>query len=192
MHQAGRAKCEISKEKKRKRKRMTTRRGKKKSSSSPNSDFVLLHMNPRGLRSKLASINHVVNNIVKPNCISLNEHGIVGNNKVNIENYKSFVKNRSASRMGGVALSVPDDDISSYVKIAEGEGTDEFVIIRNDKYTPALNIVTVCGSIESRSNKTDIEETWNRFCLELTRIETRNESILIAGDFNVKIGDDGF
>ena len=63
------------------------RRGRKNKVCKFTSDFVLLHSNIRGLKSKVQSLNHVVNNIINVDCISLNEHGVRGNNNVKIENY---------------------------------------------------------------------------------------------------------
>ena len=82
----------------------------------------------RGLRSKIQSLNSV-NNLLLPDIVTLNEHGITGKNKVNIENYKTFTKNRHGSHMGGVSISVPDEQLSSYVKVKEGVDKDECIII---------------------------------------------------------------
>ena len=96
-------------------------------------NFVLLHSNIRGLKSKVQSLNHVANNVVSADCISLNEHGIRGNNSVKIDNYHTFSKNRINKRMGGVSLSIPEEHKKSYMKIKEGNDEDEYIIIRNDK-----------------------------------------------------------
>ena len=93
----------------RKRKRKRTRRGKTNQVCKFMTNFVLLHSNIRGLKSKLQSLNHVANSIVIPDCISLNEHGLRGENKVKIENYYSFSKNRSNKRIGGVSLSISEE-----------------------------------------------------------------------------------
>ena len=42
--------------------------------------------------------------------------------------------------------------IHSYMKVKEGEGNDEFIIIRNEEFSPALNIITLYGQSESRPN----------------------------------------
>ena len=44
--------------------------------------------------------------------------------------------------MGGVSLSVPEDKLSSFMKIKEGEGTDEYIVIRNDKFTTPINFIS--------------------------------------------------
>ena len=149
-----------------------------------------MHSNVRGLKSKLQSLNHTVNNVLLPSCISLNEHGVRGNSQINIENYFTFSKNRSNKRMGGVSLSIPNENRQSFMKICEGEDTDEYLIIRNDEYKPPLNIVSMYGECESRYSNDDILERWQRFLRELREIEERGENLIIASDMNRKVGND--
>ena len=133
-------------------------------------EFTLLHFNPRGLRSKLTSVNCMLNKIMQQNrniIVSIDEHVIVGKNKINIHNFSSFSKNGTSTKMGGVALCVPNGDVSSYVKFGEGQGKDEYLKVRNNDFNPALNIITYYGEIESRANPVEYEERWNRFTLEL-------------------------
>ena len=66
------------------------------------SDFTILHSNIRGLKSKMASLKSHINNI-KPNIVTLNEHGMTGKSKINIDNYLTFSKNRKDKIMGGVS-----------------------------------------------------------------------------------------
>ena len=165
------------------------RRGRKNKCKSV-TNFVLLHSNIRGLRSKVQSLNHVVNNILSVDCISLNEHGIRGRNSVKIDNFHSFSKNRMNKRMGGVSLSIPNDKINSFMKVKEGDDSDEYMIIRNDEVRPALNIVTFYGESESRTSKEDLSERWGRLLLDLDKIELRNEHVVIASDINRKLGND--
>ena len=87
-----------------KRRRIVTRRGKRNNVCTNMTNFVLLHSNIRGLKSKIQSLNYVANNIVMPDCISLTKHGIHGNNKVKVENYQTFNTNHTNKRMGGVSL----------------------------------------------------------------------------------------
>ena len=104
-------------------------------------------------------------------CISLNEHGVRGNNKVPIENFYSFCKNRKNKRMGGVSLSIPKDKIDSYIKVKEGEDEDEYIIIRNDTVSPPLNIVTFYGENESRTSKEDLHNRWKRLLCDLKKLK---------------------
>ena len=120
----------------------------------------------------------------------MNEHGIRGRNSVKIDNFHSFSKNRMNKRMGGVSLSIPNDKITSFMKVKEGDDSDEYMIIRNDEVRPALNIVTFYGESESRTFKEDLSERWGRLLLDLDKIELRNEHVVIASDINRKLGND--
>ena len=151
-----------------------------------------MHSNCRGIKSKLQSINHIVNDLIVPDIVSLNEHWVSGRNKVNIYNYHSFTKKRENKRMGGVSLSVPKDNLHSYLKIKEGEGSDEYIIVRNRKYTPPLNIITLYGELESRSSKEETFNRWQRFLADLKKIEIRKENVIIASDINKKLGNDEY
>ena len=153
-------------------------------------NFTLVHSNIRGLKSKLESLNSVVNNLLRVDCISLNEHGIRGRNIVKIDNFHSFNKNRTNQRMGGVSLSVPTKELDSYMKIKQGEGDDEYLIIRNDKFKPALNIITFYGENEGRTPKEALFERWQRIRLDMKKIEMRNENIIFTSDIHRKLGND--
>ena len=51
------------------------------------------------------------------NTKTLNEHEIVGTNKIKIDNYLTFSKNRSTKIMGGVATSIRNDNSDRVVKV---------------------------------------------------------------------------
>ena len=93
-------------------------------------EYIILHSNIRGFRSKKDSL--VANaSLVNADLISLNEHGVYGNNKINIENYVTFSKNRTSKKLGGASLSIKEDEKENIVKIKEGIDDDEYVIVRN-------------------------------------------------------------
>ena len=68
------------------------------------SNLKILHKNIRGLKSKRESLNNVID-LVQPNMVLLNEHGVSNNNKVNVDGYFTFSKNRQNRNMGGVSIS---------------------------------------------------------------------------------------
>ena len=59
--------------------------------------------------------------VVKPNMILLNEHGVTNKNKVNIDGYITFTKNRNNRTMGGVSISTKKDEAQYVKKVKEGE-----------------------------------------------------------------------
>ena len=44
--------------------------------------------------------------------------------------------------MGGVSLSLPEDKLSSFIKIKKEEGTDEYIVVGNDKFTTSINAIS--------------------------------------------------
>ena len=71
-----------------------------------------------------------------------------------------------------------------------GEGEDEFIIVKNESFSPPINIVSVYGEQESRTSKTKVYEAWNRLSEELFKIVAKQESVLLIGDLNKHIGND--
>ena len=55
--------------------------------------------------------------VVNADMILLNEHGITKRNKVNIEGYITFSKNRMNKIMGGVSISTKKAEAQHVVKI---------------------------------------------------------------------------
>ena len=54
--------------------------------------WVIYHANIRGFKSKSVSLNSILDNL-KPNVITLNEHGLKNRQKLVIDNFNSYNKN---------------------------------------------------------------------------------------------------
>ena len=146
-------------------------------------EYIILHSNIRGFRSKKDSL--VANeSLVNADLISLNEHGVCGNNKINIENYVTFSKNRTSQKLGGASLSIKEDEKENIVKIKEGIDDDEYVIVRNSSFLPPINFISYYGEQENRVPKEKVEEKWYRFVSDLAKIKNRNEDVVITADMN--------
>ena len=153
------------------------------------SDFTLLHKNIRGLRSKRDSMKTVIDAVI-PDMILLNEHGITKKNKVNIDGYITFSKNRMDKIMGGVSISTKKAESQHVVKVKEGQNDDEFILVRNEKFKPAINVLTVYGEQENRTPKQIIVEKWGRLLEVIQGVLAKKESLVILGDMNKHIGSD--
>ena len=73
-------------------------------------------------------------------------------------------------------------------KIAENNNLEEYTIVRLEHVKPALNIMHIYGRIESRTRAESVLEGWTQILQELTRIEARQEAVLIVGDMNRAVG----
>ena len=64
--------------------------------------------------------------------ILLNKHGVTNNNKVNVDGYFTFTKNRKNRNMGGVSISTKKSEAEHVIKIKEGVNEDEFILVKNE------------------------------------------------------------
>ena len=87
--------------------------------------------------------------------------------------------------MDGVATVLRNDEKLSAIKVDEGLDKDEFILTRHGQFSPPINILNIYGEIESRSNKYEIEERWNRILAIVSSIESRNEALVLIGDIMV-------
>ena len=186
----------IQQKMKRRRKFRKLRRGqggkggsRGKSEQNVKSEFKILHTNIRGFASKKESLINVIDK-VRPNCITINETGLRGQNKVKIPGYFSFSKNRIEKCMGGVATAVTNETKEMTVKVKEGSDDDEYIITRLEQYQFPINLVNYYGEQEGRTNKEEIMKKWIRFKKDLDDIKARGEPCIIIGDFNKHIGCD--
>ena len=115
---------------------------------------------------------------------------ITKRNKVNIEGYITFSKNRMNKIMGGVSISTKKAEAQHVVKIKEGENDDEFIVVRHEKYEPAINVMTIYGEQENRTSKSTMLERWGRILEVIHGVLAKNESLVVLGDFNKHIGSD--
>ena len=151
----------------------------------------LYHLNIRGMNSKKNSMEKILKTL-SPQIVTLNETALRFKVKPKLENFVAFNRNRHAKIMGGVATFVNEKDKDSFVKLAEGENDDEFLITRHSNFLLPLNIINVYGEQENRASKVEIQDRWGRLLLEIKKIENRNELLLIIGDLNKKIGNDAY
>ena len=172
--------------------RRRRRRARKKESFStkPDKSFVLMHVNPRGYRSKEASIEDAID-VIDPSIVTMNETGLTSKNKIFMKSYISFCRNRnSGQKMGGIATCVKEEMKEHAVLVKEGENNDEFHIVRLDCYNPPLNIVNCYGEQEHRLSQEETEARWARMVREMEVIRTNGEHCLLVSDANKHIGND--
>ena len=96
--------------------------------------------------------------------ICLDETGLKGSNKVKLDGFFSFCKNRVDKAMGGVSTSVGKELKPFTVKVTESEKGDEYLITRLDHCLPPINIIAFDGMQESKAEKDDIINSWERPC----------------------------
>ena len=150
---------------------------------------MIYHANIRGFKSKSNSLNSILD-VVKPNLVTLNEHGLKNNQKLVIDNFKSFTKNRKNQNMGGVSISVSEEEAKYCTKSSEGPEGDEYLITHHNQFNPPINVFAIYGETEARTTKQEAEQKWQNKLEEIIKIENRKENLIIIGDLNKSVGND--
>ena len=73
----------------------------------------------------------------------------------------SYNKIRDKNK-GGVSTVVANHLKRSTMKVTEGKEDDEYIVTRFENTVPALNIINIYGTQESRTNDAEIERSWLR------------------------------
>ena len=126
---------------------------------------------------------------LKPSVITLNEHLMINQKGPTIQGYKCINSKRKTSQGGGIATLVQSGDSAHTLKVFEGENDLELLITRHSQFGVIINILNVYGVVESRSNKDEINDRWNKIQDQINKIESRGELLVIIGDLNVHVGD---
>ena len=121
--------------------------------------------------------------------ITLNDTALKGNRKINLPNFFSYCKNRLKNK-GGVATVISNTLKNNTVKITEGDNDEEFIVVRFNHTTPAINVVNWYGCQEGRSTKNKIMEMWENLRKVLDDILSKSEGLILIGDFNRAMGSD--
>ena len=89
---------------------------------------------------------------------------------------------------GGVATCVREDLAINTLKVSEGSNNDEYIVTRHGQFDPAINDINLYGNQESRQSADQIKESWDKILEEMSRIEAKNENLVLLGDLNRHIG----
>ena len=92
--------------------------------------------------------------------------------------------------MGGVSISTVKHEAQHVIKIKEGDNEDEFILVKHEKFKPALNVLSIYGEQEGRSQKAEIFEKWSKILDVIYSVLARGESLIVLGDLNKHIGSD--
>lgn len=122
--------------------------------------------------------------VIKPNLVSINEMNYKKSRKVRLNGYKCLNRNRQNAHMGGVATCVKDEDAVKTLKLMDGDNDDEILVTRHSQFVVPINVINVYGAQECHASKEEIERNWGVLMGELTKIEAKNERVIMIGDFN--------
>ena len=144
--------------------------------------FSILHSNIQSVNGRLSSLSSIVKTL-DIDLVTLNETNLKGKNKLHLEGFRVFCRNRKGGNMGGVSTSIKEKYAPSTLKVSEG-ASEEYIITRHGQFIPAINVINLYGSQESRKTAEEIKEGWEIILEEILKIEAKNESLILLGDLN--------
>ena len=116
--------------------------------------------------------------------------GLKGRNKVQLPGYTTFSRNRVDKSMGGISTSIKNNMGNQAINVGQGEGDDEYLIVRLEQFKPAICVINCYGEQEGRVGREEVKEKWERILKELYKIRSRGEECLLIGDLNKMVGCD--
>ena len=152
-------------------------------------NFSYLVTNVRGFNSKRL----VFQNIVKSSDIDvffISETHMYEGIYPKIEGYTVVGRNRERKNSkGGIAIAVKDEYKEYIVKLGEGTEPNEYIVIKLTCFQPELVLAVYYGNQEGTTKQGTIEQNLiELFSFLNTQLEKGNDLIL-AGDFNVHVGE---
>ena len=138
-----------------------------------NDTFSILHTYIQSINGRKNSLLTIANSL-NIDLVTINETNLKGKNNLKLEGFNCYTKNRKSGNMGGVATCVKNKHEANTLKVSEGK-TCEFIVTRHDQFNPAINVVNIYGSQESRKSSAEIRQEWEEILKVIIDVQTKNE-----------------
>ena len=148
--------------------------------------FSIYLTNIQSVKSRITSLQSIVNTL-ESDIVVINETNLKKNDKLKLEGFKCFSRNRQNAAMGGVATCVKDEHSSNTLKVSTGDN-EEYIITRHSQFSPAVNVINHYGTQESRQSTDEIHSSWETILNEIPDIEAKGERLIYLGDLNPHLG----
>ena len=151
--------------------------------------FKILYLNIRGIKSKINSLNDILEEI-QPAIFCITETHLMEKEKLDIDedDYEVFRNDRNQDG-GGVLIGV-ERRLAHLTTIVEKkkEVEESLWVVMNNNQLP-LRIGVVYAPQESRTAKEKYEEMYKSLDEQISMAKQNNQKLLLVGDFNCKIGE---
>ena len=145
--------------------------------------------NMRGYSSKKLSFNAILdsNNL---NVVMMTETHLYGGKKPTHPNYTFVGRSRQkVNSKGGVAIGYLKEMGKHMVKVREGTGKNEFILLKYTGVTPNIIYGVYYGNQENTTPEGEIKNNLAELFSALNEYKQQGLNIIVGGDFNVHIGD---
>ena len=145
--------------------------------------------NTRGYSSKRAAFTNILN-ASDFDFVMVTETHLYEGRKPSHPDYTFVGRSRKkVNSKGGVAIGYKKSLAQNVVKVAEGKGKNEFILLKCTAYEPELIIGVVYGSQEGTTPENEITENLAELFNEIDKYKDEGLNIVVAGDFNLHIGE---
>ena len=145
-------------------------------------------MNLRGFSSKKPSFFNIVDSS-DADFYLISETHMYFDKCISHSKYNFICKSRKVNSKGGIALGYKKELEPYVVKVAEGEGDNEFILVKVTCYEPNLIIGVFYGNQENTAGEIKINNHLSELFSELDQYSKEGLSIIVGGDFNLHVGD---
>ena len=146
-------------------------------------------INVRGFTSKKCSINNILTSS-DVDFLLLTETHLYQGKKPKVNNYNFFARSRDKiNSKGGIAIGFKKELTEHVVKVAEGSGNNEYIIIKITNRKPALVVAVYYGIQENTAQKGNVESNLLELFAMLDKYREQGCDVIVAGDFNVHVGE---
>ena len=151
-------------------------------------NFSYLYCNMRGFNSKKASIEAILLSS-DIDVICLCETHLYFNKNPKLRGYCFTSRSRAkVNSKGGVSIGVKKELEPYVVKLYEGTGSNECLIIKITCFNPAVVVAVFYGNQENTTSQDVIQGNLRDFLDQLNRYKEQGLDIIAGGDYNLHVG----
>ena len=151
-------------------------------------NFSYLFCNCRGFSSKRASIKNILSSS-DFDVVCFCETHLYFNKNPEVSGYTFVSRSRErVNSKGGVAIGVKSELAQYVVKLYEGRGSNESIIIKLTCYEPHLVVAVMYGNQENTTKSDVIRANLVEFFSQIGKYQEQGLDVIVGGDFNVHVG----
>ena len=145
----------------------------------------MYYINIRDIKSKITSLEEIVREM-KPTVIAITETWLEPDSPIEIEGYAVYRNDRDENG-GGVMIAVKKElkNITTEIKRTKENLESMFIMINNSQIKLRLGVVYFPQEKDQK-----LKEIYNIIKEQVERSRNEEESIIIIGDFNCRIGNE--